>query len=88
MLKHIAMKFVDQAKHEGFVRFKDGNRINFCHYNLEKISMKTAVNSINGPNVITDWDASLNGDERKIVRNNKEEFMEQVDKFTKYQDWL
>jgi len=88
MLRIIAMKFVDQAKHEGFVRFKDGNRINFCRNNIEKISLKTAMNSIGSSNIITDWDATLNSDERKLVKNNREEFMEQVDKFTKYQDWL
>lgn len=88
MLRIIAMKFVDQAKHEGFVRFKDGNRINFCRKNIEKISLKTAINSIDSANVVTDWDASLNSDERKIVKNNRDEFMEQVEKFTKYQNWL
>lgn len=77
MLRTIIVKFIEQARNDGFIRFKDGNRINYCRYNIEKIDFTTALNSINTKDV-TDWDANLNFKERNFVKDNKEKIINDV----------
>ena len=77
MLRTIIVKFIEQARHDGFIRFKDGNRINYCRYNIEKIDFTTALNSINNKDV-TDWDANLNYNERQFVKDNKKKIINEI----------
>ena len=80
MLRTIIFKFIQQAREDGFIRFNDGNRINFSRYNIEKIDVITALHSINTKNV-TDWDANLNYNEREFVKDNKEKFINEIKNF-------
>ena len=80
MFRTIIFKFIRQAREEGFIRFKDGNRINYCRYNIEKIDFTTALNSINNKDV-TDWDANLNYNERQFVKDNKKKFINEIKNF-------
>ena len=80
MLRTIIFKFIQQARENGFIRFNDGNRINFSRYNIEKIDVITALHSINTKNV-TDWDANLNYNEREFVKDNKEKFINEIKNF-------
>ena len=80
MLRKIIFKFIQQAREDGFIRFNDGNRINFSRYNIEKIDVITALHSINTKNV-TDWDANLNYNEREFVKDNKEKFINEIKNF-------
>jgi hypothetical protein len=86
-IKTIVGKVFDQAKHEGFVRFRDGNPINFSRYNLEKINFNGAAQSIN-TTIITDWNASLNKKEIKFVKQNKNLFINEVNEITKLTPYL
>jgi hypothetical protein len=81
--RDIIMRFVIQSKCDGFIRFKDGNRVNYCRNNIEKITTQTALNSINS-NEVTDWDVSFNNDERTIIKNNKNLFIKEINEFNKY----
>ncbi|MEX0597038.1 MAG: hypothetical protein WD512_11115 [Candidatus Paceibacterota bacterium] len=87
MMRNIVIKVFDQAKYDGFVRFKDGNPINFSRYNLEKINFRNAVHSIN-TDVITDWNASLNKKETNFVKHNKRRFICNVNEITKFTPYL
>ena len=80
MLRTIIFKFIQQAREDGFIRFNDGNRINFSRYNIEKIDVIIALHSINTKNV-TDWDANLNYNEREFVKDNKEKFINEIKNF-------
>lgn len=80
MLRTIIFKIIQQAREDGFIRFKDGNRINYCRYNIEKINFTTALNGINNKDV-TDWDANLNYKEREFVKDNKEKFINEIKNF-------
>lgn len=80
MLRTIIFKIIQQAREDGFIRFKDGNRINFSRYNIEKIHFTTAIYSINTKDV-TDWDANLNYNEREFVKDNKEKFINEIKNF-------
>jgi len=44
-MRKIVLKVFDQAKYDGFIRFKDGNPINFSRCNLEKIEMFNKINN-------------------------------------------
>lgn len=81
--RDIIMRFVIQSNCDGFIRFKDGNRVNYCRHNIEKITTQTALNSINS-NEVTDWDVSFNNDERTIIKNNKNLFIKEINEFNKY----
>jgi hypothetical protein len=72
-MRHIASKVLYQAKYDGFIRFVDGNRMNYFRNNIESICFKEAFNSI-GTRNITDWDANLNSSERLNVLLKKPEF--------------
>lgn len=75
--KHIVSKIFHQAKYDGFIRFKDGNRVNYCHNNLESIKFSIAIKSI-GTNSITDWDAYLTKCEKELVLNNRNNFIDHL----------
>jgi hypothetical protein len=68
MLRTIIVKFIEQARHDGFIRFKDGNRINYCRYNIEKIDFTTALNN-------------LNYNERQFVKDNKKKIINEIKNF-------
>lgn len=74
MMRRIVLKLIHQAKYDGFIRFKDGNPINFSRYNLEKVDFNYAVRSIN-TNIVTDWNASLDAKETTFVKQNKDDFI-------------
>lgn len=82
MMRRIVLKVVDQAKYDGFIRFKDGNPINFSRFNLEKIDFNHAISSIN-TDVVTDWNASLNAKETNFVKQNKASFIRKVNEIKK-----
>jgi len=86
-MRKIVLKVFDQAKYDGFIRFKDGNPINFSRCNLEKIDFDNAILSIN-TNVVTDWNASLNAKETNFVKQNKSRFIRKVNEIKKFNHYL
>jgi hypothetical protein len=75
--KHIISKILHQAKHDGFIRFKDGNRINYAYNNLESIKFSIAIKSI-GTKSTTDWDAYLTKCEKELVLKNRNIFIDHL----------
>jgi hypothetical protein len=76
-MRHIASKILYQARYDGFIRFIDGNRMNYYRNNIEHIPFKEAFNSIGTKN-ITDWDANLNSGERLNVLLKRDEFYDSM----------
>lgn len=72
-MRHIASKILYQAKYDGFIRFIDGNRMNYINNNIQAITFKEAFDSIGTRNT-TDWDANLNSSDRLKVLLHRDEF--------------
>lgn len=72
-MRHIVAKILHQSKYDGFIRFIDGNRMNYYRKNIEPITLKQAIKSI-GTKDITDWDANLNSTERLNVLLKRDDF--------------
>lgn len=73
-MRSIVSKILYQARYDGFVRFVDGNRMNYMNNNVQAINFKEAINSI-GTRNITDWDANLNSSDRLQVLLHKDDFL-------------
>lgn len=79
-MRQIIVKILHQSRYDGFIRFIDGNRMNYCRKNIEPVPFCYAIKSI-GTKDITDWDACLTKDERDKILKNKQEFDHEVKKY-------
>ena len=81
-MRVIAYKMITHARIVGYIRFIDGNKLNYNKNNLERVDFNHVLNDILDKKDSTNWDIVLSEPERKYIKNNSNEFSNFIyDKF-------
>lgn len=73
-MRIIAYKMVTHARMVGYIRFIDGNKLNYNKNNLERVDFNHVLNDILDNKDSTNWDIVLSEQERKYIKKNSNDF--------------
>jgi hypothetical protein len=74
-MRIIGYKMMTHARMVGFVRFKDGNRLNYNKTNLCRVDLNYVINDIIDKKDHTNWDIVLNEEERNYIKKHPNELI-------------
>lgn len=77
-MRLIAYKMMTHARMVGFVRFKDGNTLNYCKTNLEKVNLNVVINDVFNEKHTTNWDLLLTLEEKEYIKKNPMELAKHI----------
>jgi hypothetical protein len=81
-MRVIAYKMITHARMVGYIRFIDGNKLNYNKNNLERVDFNHVLNDILDKKDSTNWDIVLSEPERKYIKTNSNDFSNFIyDKF-------